>query len=73
MYATKNYKTKKEFKAAVAEKDVEVYQPNQMFEVKAGPKVICGPHAPAMHTWYANARVIERDGSFYVEKGSKVV
>lgn len=63
MYTTKNYKTKKELKEAVAKGEVVTY-------FQAGPwggneplnGVFCceGPHAPMPHRWYAE--VTAKDG-----------
>ena len=63
MYTTKNFKTQKELKAAVAAgKEVEVYQPNGDLYGKTGPYngtvYLEGPHYPQAHTWYAQAEVL---------------
>lgn len=58
-YVDPNYKTKKEFKAAVlAGVTHETYNPSGMFPVKQdGEDVIEGPHYPKPHSWYARVRV----------------
>lgn len=71
MYAVTNFTTKKALKAAVAEGDVEVYQPGP-FPTKAGMACLEGPHYPKPHRWWAEVMVVEKDGRFVVEAGSKV-
>ena len=58
-YVNPNYKSKKEFKAAVAEgKQLEPYNPSGMFPVpQNGRVVIEGPHYPQPHKWYADCDV----------------
>lgn len=72
MYANENFQSKKDFKAAVAERDVECHQPGGFFPTKAGVANFEGPWYPKPHKWYATATVVEDDGRFYVKKGSKV-
>ena len=66
MYTTKNFKTKKALKEAVAAGEkLKVFQPNDIFgNPKANPdytgKVYLeGAHYPAPHTWYAEAEVVD--------------
>lgn len=61
-YVTPNYKTKKDFKAAVvAGRQHSTYNPSGMFETtQNGSDVIEGPHYPAPHKWYAS--VVVKDG-----------
>jgi hypothetical protein len=58
-YTSKNFKTKKELKAALASGEtVRVFQPGPFGpEVKDGTVYLEGPHYPAAHTWYASATV----------------
>jgi len=68
-YTVQNFKTKKAFREAVAERDVPVFQPGPFGpEVKDGTGYFEGPHYPEAHTWYASAPVV--DG--VVPRGSKV-
>ena len=68
MYADRNFKSKKEFKEAVAGGyKVGVYQPNDMFGTNGGIKNVgeetccCeGPHYPEPHKWYASVTL--KDG-----------
>jgi hypothetical protein len=59
MYASKNFKTKKEFKEAVAKGHrVTVYQPNKFVaspEPTEGAVQVEGPWYPEPHRWYATA------------------
>jgi hypothetical protein len=64
MYTTKNYRTKKQLKDAVAQGDeVTVYQPNgDLFGVVAptnGKVTLEGPHSPEPHRWYATATLVD--------------
>ena len=58
-YVDPNYKTKKEFIAAVnAGVKHRTYNPSGMFPtLQNGPDVIEGPHYPKPHKWYAQVRV----------------
>lgn len=63
MYATKNYPTKKAFKADVADGNVVTfYQPNDMVGIDTasmtGRVFIEGPHYPKAHSWYADCDAI---------------
>ena len=62
MYVDPNYKTKKEFIAAVkAGIEHEPYNPSCMFPAALnGACVIEGPHYPKPHRWYA--AVVIKDG-----------
>jgi len=69
MYTIKNYKTKKELKTDLeAGKQIEVYQPNEMFgnAPKNGRVTLEGPHYPQPHKWYASC--IIKDG--YIVPGT---
>ena len=60
MYATTNFKTKKELKLAVANgQKIGVFQPNAMFPVDTnnGSFAVEGPHYPKPHSWYASVKV----------------
>ena len=59
-YVDPNYKSKKEFKEAVASgKQHRPYNPSGMFPVtKNGRISIEGPHYPKPHTWYADCDVV---------------
>jgi hypothetical protein len=61
-YVDPDYKTKKEFKAAVlAGVKHRTYNPSGMFTThQNGPDVIEGPHFPKPHRWYAQVEV--KDG-----------
>lgn len=61
MYCTQNFKTKKALKEAVARGDeVYTYQPGGIFPAeKNGRITLEGPHYPAMHTWYAQADIVD--------------
>lgn len=58
-YVNPNYKTKKEFIAAVkAGKHHDTYNPSGMYESKQnGTDVIEGPHYPKPHRWYVRVQV----------------
>jgi hypothetical protein len=62
MYTDKNFKTKKEFKVAVAAgKKITVYNSGGIGRVPENGRVsVEGPHYPAAHTWYAS--VVLKDG-----------
>lgn len=64
MYTTRNFKTKKELKEAVAiGARVTIYQPNDIFNNPkgapdyTGTASVEGPHYPKPHTWYAEIQV----------------
>lgn len=56
MYASRNFKTKKELKEAVKNgEQISVYNPSGIFPAPTdGPCVVEGPHYPKPHTWYAS-------------------
>ena len=58
-YVSPNYKTKKDFLAAVkAGVRHETYNPSGMFPTpRLGSDTIEGPHYPQPHRWYASVRV----------------
>lgn len=70
-YVDPNYKSKKEFKAAVgAGKLHYTYNPSGMFEPpQHGSDVVEGPHYPRPHRWYCE--VVVRDG--VVVEAEKVI
>lgn len=52
-YTEKNYRTKKELIADFkAGKQIRVYQPGGMFDLKNGINFLEGPHYPEPHKWY---------------------
>lgn len=55
MYVRPNFKSKKELKEALKEgKKIEVFLPGGGFSVPTdGTVYLEGPHAPALHRWYA--------------------
>lgn len=58
MYASRNFKTKKELKEAIAAgKVVTVFQPGPFggSEPSDGEVSLEGPHYPEPHRWYARA------------------
>lgn len=56
MYCTKNFKTKKALREAVARGDgVTVYQPGPFLGHTDGQVLLEGPHYPEPHRWYARA------------------
>ena len=69
MYTDRNFRTKKDLKAAVLAGDVSVYQPGvSSSEVRDGMGSVEGPHFPEPHRFYA--RVTVKGG--VIPKGSKV-
>lgn len=58
-YVNPNYKTKKEFVAAVKAGTIHrTYNPSGMFPTQEnGSDVIEGPHYPQPHRWYASVTV----------------
>jgi hypothetical protein len=63
MYTTRNFKSKKDLKAAVeAGEKVTYFQPGPFGgnEPKDGAITLEGPHFPMPHRWYAQATV--KDG-----------
>jgi hypothetical protein len=63
MYTTKNFKTKKELKEAIARGEkITIYQPGPFSgqEPRDGSVVLEGPHYPEPHKWYATG--VMKDG-----------
>ncbi len=61
MYTDRNFKTKKELKAAVAAGEAVTYHQPFMGEApRDGKFCVEGPHYPKAHTWYASCTA--RDG-----------
>lgn len=61
MYTSKNFKTKKALKEAVAKgEQVTLFAPGIGKPVENGPEFVEGPHYPSPHTWYARVQV--KDG-----------
>jgi hypothetical protein len=73
MYTSRNFKSKKELKDAVAlyltradtmdgrkGEAVRIYAPGLGKPVENGIETVCGPHYPAPHKWYA--QVVMKDG-----------
>lgn len=63
MYTTKNFKSKKALKEAIAAGEtITVYQPGPFGgnEPKDGTVALEGPHYPEPHKWYASATL--KDG-----------
>jgi len=63
MYTSRNFKTKKQLKEAVANgEQITVFQPGPFGgnEPRDGAVVLEGPHYPQPHTWYASATL--KDG-----------
>jgi hypothetical protein len=60
-YVSPNYKTKKEFKAAVLAALIHrPFNPSGMFPTEQnGIEFIEGPHYPQPHKWYAECKVID--------------
>ena len=62
MYTTKNFKTKKALKEAIARgEQISYYQPGPFGgnEPRDGTIVLEGPHYPEPHKWYATAQVVD--------------
>lgn len=61
MYTSKNFKTKKALKEAVANGEkISVFQPNNIFNVPdpvSGRSSVEGPHYPAAHKWWATVEI----------------
>lgn len=61
MYSSKNFKTKKALKEAVASGDkITVFAPGLGTPKMNGTEFLEGPHYPAPHTWYAQVEM--KDG-----------
>ena len=64
MYCSKNFKTKKELKEAVARGErLTIFQPGGIFNPPeehpdfSGRAALEGPHYPQPHTWYATVEM----------------
>lgn len=67
MYTSRDFKTKKAFKEAVAKGEkITLYAPGLGTPARNGTDFVEGPHYPKPHTWYA--KVLVKDG--YVVKVS---
>lgn len=54
MYTSKNFKTKKQLKEAVASGEkIRIFAPGLGTPKENGIECVEGPHYPAAHTWYA--------------------
>lgn len=68
MYISPNFRTKKEFLAALAAgKEISVFSPGPFDCPRSGSVGIEGPHYPRPHSWYASAvladgRIVSVDG-----------
>lgn len=61
MYSSKNFKTKKAFKEAVAKgEQITLYAPGMGQPATNGRETVEGPHYPEPHRWYAT--VVMQDG-----------
>lgn len=64
MYTSKNFKTKKSLKEAIANGEkITVYQAGGFFSggnTAGGTVTLEGPHYPAPHTWYAQAKLDDK-------------
>lgn len=61
MYTSKNFKSKKALKEAVAAGEkVTIFAPGLGAPNDNGTEYLSGPHFPAPHTWYA--QVTMKDG-----------
>jgi len=61
VYSSKNFKTKKALKEAVASGDkITVFAPGLGTPKMNGTEFLEGPHYPAPHTWYAQVEM--KDG-----------
>lgn len=61
MYTSKNFKSKKAFKEAVAKGErITLYAPGLGSPKENGMETVCGPHYPEPHKWYAEVEM--KDG-----------
>lgn len=61
MYASRNFKTKKQFKEAVHGGEFVTLNPQGLeTTIENGREAVCGPWYPKPHTWYASVTV--KDG-----------
>ena len=60
MYTDRNFKTKKELKAAFKAGDkIRTYQIGPFGGTSNGSVCIEGPHYPEPHRWYATATIVD--------------
>jgi hypothetical protein len=60
LYTDTNFKSKKEFKEAVASgKEVRLYAPGLGSPKQNGTEFVEGPHYPEPHRWYAEVQVTD--------------
>ena len=60
MYADHNFKTKKQFKEAVAAGEkIRLYAPGLGKPTDNGSEAVEGPWYPKPHTWYASVKVVD--------------
>lgn len=59
MYTERNFKSKKEVKAAIAAgEQIRVYNPGLGGPIQPNANVtLCGPHYPAPHKWYGQGKL----------------
>lgn len=58
MYTRKNFRTKADLKRALATGErIEIFSPGPFPAPSNGSVSLEGPHAPAAHSWYAEAEV----------------
>lgn len=59
-YTDTNFKTKKALKEAIAAgKEIRLQPEFLGHDVVNGTAYLEGPHYPAMHTWYAQATIVD--------------
>lgn len=67
-YTSKNFRTKKDLKAAVveaekgslmAQRGLQVWSPGPFPVKQDGEDVISGPQYPEPHRWYARVRIVD--------------
>jgi hypothetical protein len=59
MYTTKNFKSKKELKDAVARgEEVRLFAPGLGTPKDNGVETVSGPHYPQPHKWYAQVTMV---------------
>lgn len=60
MYASRNFKTKKALKEAVAKGErIRITSPGPFPAPKNGSETVCGPWFPEPHRWYAQVEVVD--------------
>jgi hypothetical protein len=58
MYTVRNFKTKKQFKEAVAnDEKVRLFAPGMGAPAENGREFVEGPHYPEPHKWYAEVQM----------------